>query len=67
MIINIISPFIIPKRGEGMRIKDIIKTNQPGTYSKLRNKKEELTEKDIKELMNHSSYRRRSGAIRQVR
>ena len=50
-----------------MRINHIIKTNQPGTYSKLREKKEELTEKDIKELMKHSSYRRCSGAIRQVR
>lgn len=50
-----------------MRIKDIIKINQPGDYSKLKSNKEDLTEKDIKELMNHSSYRRCSGAIRQVR
>lgn len=52
-----------------MRIRDIIKTNQPGAYSKLNYKKEkELTEKDIKELMSHSSYKRGSGgAIKQVR
>ena len=51
-----------------MRIEDILKINQPGTYSKLHSKKEEtLTEKDIKELMSHRSYRRCSGAIRQVR
>lgn len=57
------------KRGESMRIKDILKEKQPGTYSKLHSKKEEkLTEKDIKELMSHSAYKRSSsGAIRQVR
>lgn len=56
-------------RGEGMRIKDIIKTNQPGTYSKLNSKRErELSERDIKELMGHSCYKRGSGgAIKQVR
>lgn len=52
-----------------MRIKDIIKTNQPGTYGKLNSKKEkELTERDIRELMGHSSYKRGpGGAIKQVR
>ena len=53
-----------------MRIQDILKNNQPKTYSKLNkhSKEEKLTEKDIKELMSHSSYRRGSGgAIRQVR
>lgn len=52
-----------------MRIKDILKINQPRTYSKLERKiEEELTEKDIKILMSHSSYRRGSGgAIKQVR
>lgn len=52
-----------------MRIKDILKINQPGTYSKLeREIEEELTEKDIKDLMKHSSYKRGlGGAIRQVR
>lgn len=64
-----------------MRIEDILKENQPQEY-KILNKKirekskhqkrdklsQELTEKDIKELMGHSSYRRGSnGAIRQVR
>ncbi|MDB1943729.1 hypothetical protein PMY73_07105 [Clostridium tertium] len=51
-----------------MRIKDILKEKQPVTYSKLHsNKEEKLTEKDLKELMSHSSYKRCSGAIRQVR
>lgn len=51
-----------------MRIKDIIKTNQPKTYSKLKHSDEKLTEKEIKDLMSHSSYKRCSGgAIRQVR
>lgn len=52
-----------------MRIRDILKINQPRAYSKLERKiKEELTEKDIKVLMSHSSYRRGSGgAIKQVR
>ena len=50
-----------------------IKENQPESYKKLRDiasrsKKENLTEKDIKELMHHSSYKRsRRGAIKQVR
>lgn len=58
-----------PKRGDYMRIKDILKINQPRTYSKLeREREKELTEKDIKELMKHSSYKRGpGGAIRQVR
>lgn len=59
----------VKKRGEGVRIKDILKEKQPVTYSKLHSQKEEkLTEKDIKELMDHSAYKRSSsGAIRQVR
>lgn len=58
-----------PKRGDYMRIKDILKINQPRTYSKLeREIEQELTEKDIRILMSHSSYRRGSGgAIKQVR
>ena len=55
-----------------MSIERIIKENQPDNYEKLngiRNKKKEnLSERDLKELMNHSSYRRsRRGAIKQVR
>ena len=56
-----------------MSIGRIIKENYPKSYEKLNkirgeNKKEKLTEKDIKELMHHSSYRRGSrGAIKQVR
>lgn len=53
-----------------MRIGDIIREKQPRTCSKLHSmrKVEKLTEKDIKELMSHSSYKRSSsGAIRQVR
>lgn len=49
--------------------------NQPNEYQRLKKKKqrkklnnEKLSEKDIKELMSHSSYRRGSGgAIKQVR
>lgn len=56
-----------------MSIGRIIKENYPESYERLRkikseNKRENLTEKDIKELMHHSSYRRsRRGAIKQVR
>ena len=56
-----------------MNIGRIIQENNPKSYEKLRkirseNKKENLTERDIKELMHHSSYRRsRQGAIKQVR
>lgn len=54
-----------------MKIKDILKETQPKAYSKLKKKrhsKEELTEKDIKDLMDHSYYKRGpNGAIRQVR
>ena len=56
-----------------MNIGTFIKENQPKSYKKLRDivsrsKKENLTEKDIKELMHHSSYKRsRRGAIKQVR
>lgn len=56
-----------------MNIGEIIKVNNPKSYKKLRkirrkNKNENLTERDIKELMHHSSYRRsRRGAIKQVR
>ena len=53
-----------------MAIGEINKETQPDVYSKLVKKKlskEKLTEKDIKELMGHSSYKRTGGAIRQVR
>ena len=56
-----------------MNIGRLIQENNPKSYEKLRkirseNKKENLTERDIKELMHHSSYRRsRRGAIKQVR
>lgn len=51
-----------------MRIKDILKENQPGIYGKLHYEKEEkLTMRDLKKLMSHSSYKRCSGAIRQVK
>lgn len=55
-----------------MKIQEIIKETQPDIYSKLTHNKihsnrEKLTEKDIKELMGHSSYKRTGGAIRQVR
>ncbi|MBS6501869.1 MAG: hypothetical protein KH415_09590 [Clostridium sp.] len=53
-----------------MRIEDSIKEKQPKEYSKLHSmrKEEKLTEKDLKKLMSHSSYKRSSGgAIKQVR
>ncbi len=56
-----------------MNIGRFIKENQPESYKKLRDivsrsKKENITEKEIKELMHHSSYRRsKRGAIKQVR
>lgn len=59
--------------GITMNIGKVIKENQPDSYKKLKrikseNKKENLTENDIKELMHHSSYKRsRRGAIKQVR
>ena len=68
------SSFIMLKNGGiDMNIGTFIKENQPDSYKKLKrikseNKKENLTEKDIKELMQHSSYKRsRRGAIKQVR
>jgi len=56
-----------------VEIKDIIKETQPVTFSKIKKKnkvhsKLGLTERDIHELMSHSSYKRGyGGAIRQVR
>lgn len=52
-----------------MRIGDILKEKQPKSYKKIKKMREEkLTERDIEELMYHSSYKRGSrGAIKQVR
>jgi hypothetical protein len=64
-----------------MEIREILKRTQPELYEKLnkrdRNNKRSskkrkqnkgnLNEKDINELMSHSSYRRCSGAIRQIK
>lgn len=56
-----------------MKIREILKEVQPGCYKKLVNrhankKTKRLTEKEIKELMKHNSYKRGTGgAIRQVR
>ena len=60
--------FLILKVVSAIRIGEIIKDNQPDEYSKLKKHSyEKLTEKELKELMRHSSYKRCSGAIRQVR
>ncbi|MDU2266680.1 hypothetical protein [Clostridium celatum] len=65
--------FIMLKiRGNDMSIGRVLKENQPDSYKKLNkirnDNKKELSERDIKELMHHSSYRRSSrGAIKQVR
>lgn len=63
---------MLKKGDQDMSIGRIIKENQPDNYEKLnwiRNKKKEnLSERDLNELMHHSSYRRsRRGAIKQVR
>ncbi|AOY53853.1 hypothetical protein [Clostridium perfringens] len=52
-----------------MRIKDIIKETQPKEFKKIDklNKKEEFTEKELKELMSNRAYRRRNGALRQIK
>ena len=58
-----------------MPIEVIFKTTQPKEYKKLQEKygyskpkvKIKVTEEDIKELMDHSSYKRVGRAIRQVR
>ncbi|MEG3040882.1 MAG: hypothetical protein RR891_02685 [Clostridium sp.] len=62
------------KRGESVKIENIIRETQPEDFSKLKNiqhtktkKVEKLTERDLKELMGHSSYKRKGGAIRQVK
>ena len=52
-----------------MRIEDIIKEKQPKSYKKMKKiRNEKLSQRDIKELMYHPSYKRGSrGAIKQVR
>jgi len=55
-----------------MRVKDVLKENDVDNYDKLmklknKNKSEKLSERDIKELMSHSSYARHKGAIKQVK
>lgn len=68
------SSFIILKNKEEIivSIGRVLKENQPDSYKKLNkirnDNKEKLSEKDLRELMHHSSYRRsRRGAIKQVR
>lgn len=58
--------------GNDMSIGRVIKENQQDSYKKLNkirnDNREKLSEREIKELMHHSSYRRGSrGAIKQVR
>ena len=65
-----------------LKIEELLKRTQPETYETLKNigksskrsskkrkqNKGNLNEKDINELMSHSSYRRgNGGAIRQVK
>lgn len=66
-------PFLFSKRSDRVKVGEILKETQLKTYGKLidykiKHSKEKLTEKDIMELMDHSSYKRGpNGAIRQVR
>lgn len=52
-----------------MRIKEIIKETQPKELKKLDKlrKKGELSESEIRELMSNRVYKRKNGALRQVR
>lgn len=52
-----------------MRIKDIIKETQPKELKKFDKlgKKDELSESEIRELMSNRVYKRKNGALRQVR
>lgn len=52
-----------------MKVRDIVRDEQPNMYKKLNNfrNKEKLTEREIKNLMSNSRYKRGpGGAIRQV-
>ncbi|WP_202905395.1 hypothetical protein [Clostridium botulinum] len=55
-----------------MRLKDVLRENDVGNYNrlmKIKDKKnsDKLSEREIKELMSHSSYKRHKGALRQVK
>lgn len=56
-----------------MKIGDMLRQNDVGNYNKLveikddKRKSDNLSERDIKELMSHSCYRRHKGAIKQVK
>lgn len=55
-----------------MKIGDMLRQSDLGNYDKLakikdKRKSDNLSERDIKELMSHSSYRRHKGAIKQVK
>lgn len=53
-----------------MKIKDILKENQPEIYKKLNQlnfKNKGLTFEECEKLMGHNCYKRHRGAIRQVR
>ena len=55
-----------------MRVKDVLREKDIDKYNKLmkiKDKKnsEKLNERELKELMRHSSYKRHKGAIKQVR
>lgn len=55
-----------------MRVKDVLRETDVGNYKKLmemkdKKKNEKLSERDIRDLMSHSSYVRHKGAIKQVK
>ena len=55
-----------------MTVKHILRENDVGSYNKLikmKNKKkdEKLSDREIEELMSHSSYKRHKGAMKQVK
>lgn len=64
-----------------MRVENILKEKDVGSYNKLmnikekrkrnksknQNKNEKLSERDLEELMSHSSYKRHKGAMKQVK
>ncbi|GEP65777.1 hypothetical protein CBE01nite_35450 [Clostridium beijerinckii] len=55
-----------------MRVKDVLRETDIVNYKKLmemnnKKKSEKLSERDIRELMSHSSYTRHKGAIKQVK
>ena len=51
-----------------MKIREIVKGKQPKEFNKinkLRDKK--FNENELKDLMSHSSYKRKNGALRQIK